>query len=91
MTVSAIKFKDILLESLMEQHFPSINKLDENLLWLIQLFGLHIVICFIEAARPADYYSNPEAHQSVIQTEIALSYLLLTKLSMSNLCTSTFL
>ncbi|MGB7663649.1 MAG: hypothetical protein WBL67_13025 [Nitrososphaeraceae archaeon] len=54
-------FGDVLLESLMEQHFPSISRLDENLLWLIQLFGLHIVICFIEAARPADYYGNPEA------------------------------
>ena len=53
-------FGDVLLESLMEQHFPSISRLDENLLWLIQLFGLHIVICFIEAARPADYYGNPE-------------------------------
>jgi hypothetical protein len=54
-------FGDVLLESLMEQHFPSISKLDENFLWLIQLFGLHIMICFIEAARPADYFGNLEA------------------------------
>ena len=54
----------VLLESLMEQHFPSISRLDENLLWLIQLFGLHIVICFIEVGKAGRLLWQPRGpHQ----------------------------
>jgi hypothetical protein len=53
-------FGAVVLESLMREHFPMINLLGYNLTSLIQIFGVYIISCFIEAARPADYFNNKE-------------------------------
>ena len=39
------------LNSLLEHHFPTINTIEENLQKLIEIFGIYVVYCLIEATR----------------------------------------
>ena len=36
----------------MHAHFPTVFPLNENLNSLIQIFGIYVIYCFLEAARP---------------------------------------
>ena len=70
-------FGAVCLESLFREHFPMIDYLGDNLSKLIQIFGMYIVYCFIEAARPSDYYNNKEAllMTKSEKDELTLSYI----------------
>ncbi len=39
------------LNSLLDLHFPTLNTIEENLQKLIDIFGIYVVYCLIEAAR----------------------------------------
>ncbi len=70
-------FGAVCLESLFREHFPMIDYLGDNLSKLIQIFGLYVVYCLIEAARPSDYFNNKEAHLMTKseKDELTLSYI----------------
>ena len=40
------------LAAIMRNHLPTFYKLEKNLDDLIKIFGIYVVYCFIEAARP---------------------------------------
>jgi hypothetical protein len=54
-------FGAVCLKSLFRDHFPMIDYLGNNLARLILMFGVYVVYCFIEAARPADFYNSKVA------------------------------
>jgi hypothetical protein len=47
----AQRYGHMALNSLMDCYFPTINTLEENLTKLIEIFGIYVVYCLIEAAR----------------------------------------
>jgi hypothetical protein len=70
-------FGAVCLESLFREHFPMIDYLGNNLSKLILIFGVYIVYCFIEAARPSDYFNSEESHLMTKseKDELTLSYI----------------
>jgi hypothetical protein len=43
-----------ILNSIMTLHFPTIYTMKHNLKKLVEIFGLYVVYCFLEAARPIE-------------------------------------
>jgi hypothetical protein len=60
----AEEFGSFALNSIMKAHFPMLNTLEVNLKILVEIFGLYVVYCFVEGARPvqkADSLSSTES------------------------------
>jgi hypothetical protein len=49
----AEEFGGFALNAIMKAHFPMINTMEVNLKNLVEIFGLYVVYCFVEGARPA--------------------------------------
>ena len=47
----ASSYGNMALNNIMNCHFPTVNSLEENLDRLVEIFGLYIVYCLIEASR----------------------------------------
>jgi hypothetical protein len=49
----APQFGSSALANMMQGHYPLFNTLEQNLEKLIKIFGVYVIYCFAEAARPA--------------------------------------
>jgi hypothetical protein len=47
----AAGYGNMALNNIMNCHFPTVSTLEENLIRLVEIFGVYVVYCLIEAAR----------------------------------------
>jgi hypothetical protein len=67
---SASAFGGTVLDTIMQVHWPTLFTFEENLQKLIELFGLYVVYCFVEAARPIIIHQNQNQNSSSKQNDM---------------------